>query len=118
MTTDGDGLDHGRLEELRALDASGAMLQNVIATFEATTDQLLGDLGAQLDAGQDDPARETAHTLAGRALMIGAAAAGESARALEHSLVAGDPAGARAQWPGVQREFARAREALAAYVAD
>ncbi|UAL29675.1 Hpt domain-containing protein [Nocardioides rotundus] len=118
MTTDGDGLDRGRLDELKSLDASGAMLRNVIATFDATTGQLLGDLESQLDSGQDDPARETAHTLAGRALMIGATAAGESARSLEHCLVAGDPAGARTRWPDVQQAFARARESLAAYVAD
>lgn len=115
MTTHSDAINRARVDELKDLDSTGAMLSAVIATFEETCADTLGQLDQQLRSGNISPARESAHSLAGRALMVGAQTAGESARGLEHHLVKGDIEAARAAWPDVSQAFAQARAALAEY---
>lgn len=115
MTTDDEAVDRGRLEELKGLDPTGAMLSTVIDTFEETCETSLEQLDQQLRAGDVDPARESAHTLAGRALMIGARTAGHLAQRLEQSLVDDNLAEARSMGPAVQESFDAARTTLAGY---
>lgn len=117
MPSDDRVLDLARLSDLRAIDGTGEMLAGAIATFEANCDSLMGDIRTGLLSGDLHHGRESAHILAGQAMMVGAHEAGDLIRRLEKLLAAGDGESAQALWPDVERAFSAARAALADYQA-
>lgn len=115
MPDDGGALDRARLDELTAVDGSGAMLADVIAALEESLDSMLAGLEAHVRAGEITQARELAHVLAGRLLMLGARPAGQSLRHFEQALANGHGVAALGMWPQVSARVAEARAALSDY---
>ncbi len=118
MTTPVDGLDIERLEMLRDLDPDNtAYLDRAIGNFDANSEAALATIRAAIETGDADALRAAAHKLAGSALNLGIAQAGEDARALE--LLAGTETteGAAALVPALEASLARGRVALRAFQA-
>ena len=90
-----DGLDRDRLDMLRDMaDGDTAYLDRAIGRFVTGTPDLVGAIGAAVDAGDVDDLRQQAHRLAGSALNLGVTRVGTAARALEHLADTGTTAGA------------------------
>lgn len=110
-----DGLDLGQLEQLVVL-ADGSVLAGLVERFPATV--AMGEqVESALASGDVTQARATAHQLAGRALNLGAARAGQIAREIVAHLDTGRHGDAQALVPRLRAALERAQAGLRAYLA-
>ena len=83
-----------------------------MAVFLEDTPPQIGELGAALERGDVDAARQWAHTIKGAASNVGARLLSEAAAGLEERAKAGDLSSARAAFPSVESAFARLEAAV------
>ncbi|GAA5019505.1 hypothetical protein GCM10023258_07180 [Terrabacter aeriphilus] len=110
-----DGLDRARLEELRDLEPGDpSLLLRFLDRFSDSARQRLAELVAAHAAGDAEAAGRIAHGLKGSASNLGASALAEVCREVEEQGADGRLAD-EALVARVERELARATEALDAY---
>jgi CheY-like chemotaxis protein len=109
-----DVIDASAVSRLREeLGSRGpAVISQLFATFFEKSPLLLAGLRRALDSGEEPEARRAAHNLKSNAATLGAVRLTAVCKEVEARVVAGDLAAARALLPEVERELARATEAL------
>jgi CheY-like chemotaxis protein len=89
-----------------------AVMGQLFTTFFEKSPLLLASLSVAIDNGESPEARRIAHNLKSNAATLGAVRLTAACRDLEARAAAGDLAAARTVLPEVERELARATEAL------
>jgi CheY-like chemotaxis protein len=114
---DGDLLDAAAFEQLRAATGDDAFVGELVSTFLSEAPALLTSLAAGIAEADVETVRRAAHTLKSNAMTFGATALAREAQTLEETARNGAVEGADRLLEAVEREFARARGALEAFVA-
>jgi CheY-like chemotaxis protein len=110
-------IDWGVLDGLRDLQEEGEtdFVQNMIDIYLTDAPPLLTQLKEAIACGNADQVRHAAHTLKGNSNSLGARQVGAVSLELEKLGRSGTLTGAAPLLAGLEREFARARQALEAY---
>jgi HPt (histidine-containing phosphotransfer) domain-containing protein len=114
-----DGLDVGRLDELRDLDPSDTRyLDRAIGNFVANTPATMATIREAYENGDTESLRQVAHKLAGGALNLGVKGAGQIAQQIEIVADGGSVDGAGELVEELSVALADGRAALLAYQAS
>ena len=118
-TTMTDGLDVGRLDELRDLDPGDTRyLDRAIGNFVANTPATMARIREAYENGDTETLRQVAHKLAGGALNLGVKGAGQIAQQIEIVADGGSVDGAGELAEELSVALADGRAALLAYQAS
>ncbi|HEU5038434.1 MAG TPA: response regulator [Nocardioides sp.] len=113
-----DGLELGRLDELRDLDPGNtAYLDRAIGNFVTNTPGTFAAIREAVEAGDATTLKQVSHKLAGGALNLGVTTAGRTAQQIELAADAGSLEEAAALLPRLEQALADGRDALLAYQA-
>jgi PAS domain S-box-containing protein len=114
-----DGLDLGRLDELRDLDPGDTTyLDRAIGNFVSNTPETMTTIRETLREGDTTMLRQVAHKLAGGALNLGVTPAGRIAQRLELAVEGSDLSGAGSLVDELDAALTQGRAALLAYQAS
>ncbi len=113
-----EGLDTARLDMLRDLDpGETTYIDRAIGNFQKNSVAAEESIDAHVVAGDAPALKATAHKIAGSALNLGVARAGEAARAMEHLADSGSTDGAEDLLSELHEAMGQARSLLLAYQA-
>ena len=118
-TTMTDGLDVGRLDELRDLEPGDTRyLDRAIGNFVTNTPTTMDTIREAYEKGDTETLRQVSHKLAGGALNLGVSNAGQIAQQIELAIETGSVDGAGRLVDELSAALADGRAALLAYQAS